>query len=44
MLTDTELLNLVADEKKYTFISTGMSTIEEIEQAVKVFKNNNCLF
>jgi len=44
MLTDTELLNLVAKEKKYTFISTGMSTIEEIEQAVKVFKNNNCPF
>ena len=44
MLTNTELLNLVAEEKKQTFISTGMSTIDQIEQAVKVFKNNNCPF
>ena len=44
MLTNTELLNLVAEEKKHTFISTGMSTIYQIEQAVKVFKNNNCPF
>ena len=44
MLTNTELLNVVAEEKKHTFISTGMSTIDQIEQAVKVFKNNNCPF
>ena len=44
MLTNTELLNLVAEEKKHTFISTGMSTIDQIDQAVKVFKNNNCPF
>ena len=44
MLTNTELLNLVAEEKKHTFISTGMSTIDQIEQAVKIFKNNNCPF
>ena len=44
MLTNTELLNIVAEEKKHTFISTGMSTIDQIEQAVKVFKNNNCPF
>ena len=44
MLTNTELLNMVAEEKKHTFISTGMSTIDQIEQAVKVFKNNNCPF
>jgi len=44
MLTNTELLNMVAEEKKHTFISTGMSTIDQIDQAVKVFKNNNCPF
>ena len=44
MLTNAELLNLVAEEKKHTFISTGMSTIDQIDQAVKVFKNNNCPF
>ena len=44
MLTNAKLLNLVAEEKKHTFISTGMSTIDQIDQAVKVFKNNNCPF
>ena len=44
MLTNTKLLNIVAEEKKHTFISTGMSTIDQIEQAVKIFKNNNCPF
>jgi len=44
MLTNAELLNLVAEEKKHTFISTGMSTIDQIAHAVKVFKNHNCPF
>ena len=44
MLTNVKLLNIVAEEKKHTFISTGMSTIDQIDQAVKVFKNNNCPF
>ena len=44
MLTNAELLNIVAEEKKHTFISTGMSTIDQIDQSVKVFKNNNCPF
>ena len=44
MLTNTELLNVVAEEKKYTFISTGMSTIDQIAHAVKVFKNHDCYF
>ena len=44
MLTNTKLLNIIAEEKKHTFISTGMSTIDQIDQAVKVFKNNNCPF
>ena len=44
MLTNTELLNLVAEEKKHTFISTGMSTTDQIAHAVKVFKNHNCSF
>jgi len=44
MLTNHELLNVVAEEKKHTFIATGMSTIEEISKAVEIFKNNNCPF
>lgn len=42
MLTNMELLQVVAEEKKYTFIATGMSTYDEIDAAVKVFKKNDC--
>lgn len=44
MLTHRELLEMVAEEKKYAFISTGMSTMEEIEKAVQIFKDANCPF
>ncbi|GAH94625.1 unnamed protein product, partial [marine sediment metagenome] len=44
MLTHRELLEMVAEEKKYTFISTGMSTMEEIEAAVDIFKKIDCPF
>ena len=44
MLTNVELLNIVAEEKKHTFISTGMSTIDQISHAVKTFKNSDCHF
>ena len=44
MLTNYELLNVVAEEKKHTFIATGMSTMEEISKAIEIFKNNDCPF
>ena len=44
MLTNMPLLELIAREKKYTFISTGMSTMEEIEKAVDIFKKYGCPF
>jgi len=44
MLTHEDLLNLVAEEGKYTFISTGMSTIEEIDRAVDIFRRKECPF
>lgn len=44
MLTNTELLETVAKEKRYTFIATGMSTYEEIDYAVEIFKKHNCPF
>ena len=44
MLTHRELLEAIAEEGKYTFISTGMSTVEQIEKAVKVFEDANCPF
>ena len=42
MLTYSELVEEVANEGKYTFISTGMSTMEEIEDAVSIFRNAGC--
>lgn len=44
MLTNMEILEEVASEKKYTFIATGMSTYEEIDNAVKIFKGHDCPF
>jgi len=44
MLTHRELLEMVAEEKKYTFISTGMSNLEEIKKAVKIFIDRECQF
>ena len=42
MLTNKGLLIKVAKEGKYSFISTGMSTMEEIDEAVKVFEDYKC--
>lgn len=44
MLGHIPLLKLIASEKKRTFISTGMSTLEEIDAVVKIFKEANCPF
>ena len=44
MLVDEDLLNIVANEKRHTFISTGMSTLNEIDRAVEIFKNCGCSF
>ena len=44
MLTHKKLLETIAEEGKYTFISTGMSTMKDISKAVKIFKTHNCSF
>ena len=44
MLVHGELLELIADEKKHTFISTGMSTHQDIKKAIEIFKNKGCPF
>jgi len=44
LLTDHDLLIAIAKERKYTFISTGMSTMKEIEAAVNIFKKYDCPF
>ena len=44
MLTNIELLKIIAEEKKHTFISTGMSTLDEIRKAVDLFREYDCPF
>jgi len=44
MIVYDDLLKEVASEGKHTFISTGMTTEEDIANAVDVFKNENCPF
>ena len=44
MITHEKLLKVIAEEEKHTFISTGMSTLIDIEKAVKIFRKNNCSF
>ena len=44
MLGHKPLLNKIASERKMTYISTGMSTMEEVEEVVKLFRDNNCPF
>ena len=44
MLTNKKLLQVIAEEHKPTFISTGMSTLDEIRTAVQIFRDNNCNF
>ena len=44
MITHLSLLEKVSKEGKHTFISTGMSTYEDIDRAVNIFRENNCSF
>ncbi len=44
MLVNLKLIEMVAEEKKHTFISTGLSTLKDIETAVDIFRKKNCPF
>jgi N-acetylneuraminate synthase len=44
MLGHKPLLSKIASERKMTYISTGMSTLEEIEDVVNLFRDKNCPF
>ena len=41
MLTHSELIDLIIEEGKHTFISTGMHTMDEIGSVVEKFKQKN---
>jgi len=44
MIVHTDLLKEIASEGKHTFISTGMTTYDDIDKAVNIFKKANCPF
>ncbi|MDA8094324.1 MAG: N-acetylneuraminate synthase family protein [Betaproteobacteria bacterium] len=44
MLVHEPLLRMVAEEGKHTFISTGMSTLGDIDRAVAIFRDTACPF
>ena len=44
MLTHTELIDAIVKEKRHTFISTGMSTLDEVTKVVIKFRVANCPF
>lgn len=44
VLADTPLLRAIASGKKYTFISTAMSDMSMIENAVSIFREAGCPF
>ena len=44
MIVDHEFLRAVAKKKLHTFISTGMSTTQDIENAISIFKEEGTSF
>ncbi len=44
MLRNLKLLEMVSNTGEHTYISTGMSSLDEIDEAVKIFKKKKCPF
>ena len=44
MIVHYNLLETIAKERKYTFVSTGMSTLQDVDKAVKIFRKHKCPF
>jgi len=44
MIVYEDLLKEVASERKHTFISTGMTSLKQIDRAVEIFRESNCPF
>ena len=44
MIVDENFLKAVALEGKHTFVSTGMTELEDIDKAVKIFRDAKCPF
>ncbi len=44
MVVYADLLKMIAEEGKRTFVSTGMSTYDDIQKAVDIFRDADCPF
>jgi len=44
MIVDEEFLKTIASNGKHTFISTGMSTVKDVDNAVEIFRAADCPF
>jgi N-acetylneuraminate synthase len=44
MIVYDDLLEMIANEGKHTFISTGMTSYDDIDKAVQIFRDKNCSF
>ncbi len=44
MMVDLDFIRMVAKENKYTFISTGMCDVAQIDKVVTIFKEEGCSF
>jgi N-acetylneuraminate synthase len=44
MVTNEEFLRVVAAEQRETFVSTGMTTLRQIERAASIFREARCPF
>lgn len=42
MLTQLEFVELVASERRPTFLSTGMATMDDVTRAVEIFQRHDC--
>ena len=44
MTTNLGFIRRVASEQKYTYVSTGMCSIDDIDRAVRIFQDESCPF
>lgn len=44
LITHNELMHMIAKEGKHTYISTGMSTLEQVDRVVDIFREHGCSF
>ena len=44
MIVYEDMLKMVASEGRHTFISTGLSTLDDIDKAVQIFRDADCSF